>query len=340
MGISRVLPALAILGLTLAAAPAAAADGSATSRQITVTITDAGFDQPTYTVATSRSTPSDVGLITIVNHGTTTHTATRVPGSAPLKVGFGSINFFAGQTTNLVDFDSGGLAPGQSLTYGLPYPGSYQFTSATDCLNGNKSARFNCAPVNLQVADVPPAGSTAGPVAGAAIDQSSLTCVKVLLQPGTPQLCLSQSRQPGQTLGSPAAGVADSTIVVDDEGGFQPSVIYLKAGSTVTWLNKGQQVHDVAQATGAGAPDGFHPLDSGVLQPGASFSYSYSCPPGPTSANTGLPLASCTDLVGPLMYWSNIGSDSIPPRSDGFGTTTTQRNTNSSLYVGAVYLVP
>ena len=74
--------------------------------------------------------------------------------------------------------------------------------------------------------------------------------------------------------------------------------------------------------------------------PGASFSYTYTCPPGPTSASTGLPLAGCTDTVGPFTYWSNIGSDLIPPGSDGFGTTTVQRNTNSSLYIGAVYLTP
>jgi hypothetical protein len=44
--------------------------------------------------------------------------------------------------------------------------------------------------------------------------------------------------------------------------------------------------------------------------------------------------------VGPFTYWSNICADSISAQSDGFGTTTTQRNTNSSLYIGAVYLVP
>src|SRR5262249_13850933 len=108
----------------------------------------------------------------------------------------------------------------------------------------------------------------------------------------------------------------------------------------VTWLNQGQQVHDVAQVAGAPAPDGFHVLNSGVLKPNASYSYTYNCPPGPTSANTGLQITGCTDLVGPLMYWSNIGSDMIGPGSDGFGTTTTQRNTNSSLYIGAVYLTP
>ena len=317
-----------------APAPAAAAD-SAPARQVAVTITDSGFDQAAYNVSTSHLDPSAVGIITITNRGTTVHTATRSPGSTPFKVGFGTINFFAGQTTNLVDFDSGGIAPGQSVSYGLPYPGSYQFTSATDCLNGNKNPRFNCNPVALQVSD---AASPTAPVAGAAIDQSSLTCVKTLLQPGTPELCLTQSRQPGQTLGSPTAGVGNTTVTVDDEGGFHPSVIYLKAGSTITWVNKGQQTHDVVQATGAAAPDGYHPLDSGVMPPGASFRYTYSCPPGPTSAITGLPLAGCSDTVGPFTYWSNIGSDLIGPGSDGFGTTTVQRNTNSSLYIGAVYL--
>jgi hypothetical protein len=96
----------------------------------------------------------------------------------------------------------------------------------------------------------------------------------------------------------------------------------------------------VVQANGTGSPDGFHVLDSGLLQPGASYSYTYTCPPGPTSTNTGMQLSGCTDLVGPFMYWSNVGTDIIPPSSDGFGTTTTRSYTNSSLYIGAVYLTP
>jgi len=332
---SRLLTVLAALGVVALGAPAAAADDATQPAQITVTITDTGFDQPSYTIPTSRTNPSMVGIMTIVNKGSTVHTASRVPGSTPLKVGFGTINFLAGQTTNIVDFDTGGIAPNQSKSYGLPFPGTYQITSATDCLNGNHSARFNCAPVTLQVAD---SGSAAAPQAGAAVDQSSLTCAKTVVEPNVPELCVTNGRQTGQTLGSPSAGVGDSTIVVDEQGGFHPSVIYLKVGSTITWVNQGQQPHDVAQAQGQPAPDGFHVLDSGVMKPGASYSYTYNCPPGPISANTGLPLAGCTDLVGPLMYWSNIGSDQIGSMSDGFGTTTTQRNTNSSLYIGAVYL--
>jgi len=334
---SGFISAIASLGLLLATGPVAAADSSAPPHQLTIAITDSGFDQPSYTVGTSSTSPSDVALVTIVNRGTNVHTATRVPGSPALKVGFGTINFFAGQTTNLVDFDTGGIAPGQSVQYGVPYAGTYEFTSATDCLNGNKTPRFNCTPVTMQAVD---SGAAPAKAAGTAIDQSSLTCAKVLQLPGTPDLCLSQSRQTGDALGSPAAGVGDTTVVVDDEGGFHPSVVYLKAGSTITWVNNGQQPHDVAQATGFGAPDGFHALDSGLLRHGDSYSYTYACPPGPTSANTGLQLGGCTDLVGPMMYWSNVGTDLIPPSADGFGTTTTERNTNSSLYIGSIYLVP
>src|SRR5262249_45013360 len=122
--------------------------------------------------------------------------------------------------------------------------------------------------------------------------------------------------------------------------GFHPSVIYLKTGSTITWVNQGQLPHDVVQAKGTPAPDGFHVLDSGVMKPTASYSYTYACPPGPTSANTGLQLTGCTDLVAPLMSWPNIGWEMIPPNPDGFGTTPPQRNPNSPLYIGAVSLPP
>src|SRR5438477_73767 len=133
---------------------AALADGPP-PRNLTITITDGGFDQQAYAVGTAPSSGGDTGLVTIVNKGSTTHTATQMPG-VPFKVGLGDINFFAGQTTNIKDFDTGGIGPGQSVTVGVPFPGSYQFTSATDCLNGNHAPRFNCSPVAISVVVLPP----------------------------------------------------------------------------------------------------------------------------------------------------------------------------------------
>jgi plastocyanin len=119
-------------------------------------------------------------------------------------------------------------------------------------------------------------------------------------------------------------------VTIDDNNGYQPSLVYLKVGSTITWVNQGQKYHGVKQRLGVGAPDGYHPLDSGVLDPGDSYSYTFSCPPG----------GACTGLVGPFDYLSTIGYDAIGPGSDGFGSFGSTAGTNSSLYVGRVFLVP
>jgi plastocyanin len=332
------LIALAAAGLLLSVSvPTVALADPAPPSRLTVTMTDAGFDQAAYTMATTPGSASDTGLLTIVNAGKNAHTATEVPGS-PFKVGIGAINFFAGQTSNIADFDTGGLGPGQSMTVGVPFPGTYRFSSAIDCLNGNHSPAFNCTPVTLTVV-TPQAGSSPAAVAGTAVIPGG-DCARNILTPGTPRLCVGQDRVPGEVAGSPAQPVGDTTVTIDDVTGYQPSVVYLKAGSTITWVNKGAKYHGVKQKTGGGFPDGYHLLDAGLLEPGQSYSYTYACPPGPTSALSGLALAACSELVGPFDYISNIGYDAVPPSQDGFGTTYSSPGSNGSLYTGTVYLVP
>lgn len=312
---------------------AALAQTAAPSKTLTINISDSGFDQPSYTVATTPS--GEAGIVTIVNRGSVTHTATEMPG-APFKVGIGQINFFAGQSTNITDFDTGGLGPGQNIVVGVPYPGTYYFTSATDCLNGNKSPRFNCTPAAINVVAAPTAA-----MVGSAVNATG-NCARTVIAdtPGQPAVCVGQDRLPGQTAGSPTQPVGNTTIGIDDVAGYQPSVVYLKVGSTITWTNNGQKSHGVSQKVGTAAPDGFHPLDAGALDPNRSYSYTFSCPPGPTSATTGLPLTGCTDLVGPFEYLSTVGTDAVFPNTDGFGTTISSPRANGSLYTGAIYLVP
>ena len=91
----------------------------------TVTITDHGVTPATITV------PVD-GVVTWVNNGSVVHTATT-NGQAPLA------------------FDSGGLAPGQSVALAMPLPGSYMYSSATDCMHGNSNPGFNCGPYTVTV---------------------------------------------------------------------------------------------------------------------------------------------------------------------------------------------
>ncbi|MCK9306394.1 MAG: hypothetical protein M0P17_02585 [Methanoculleus sp.] len=68
--------------------------------------------------------------------------------------------------------------------------------------------------------------------------------------------------------GPPAAVVADETISITD-GGFAPSSITVPSGTTVGWTNDGEMNQTVS-----GTGDlGF--FDSGLLEPGESFSYTF-----------------------------------------------------------------
>ncbi|MBV8084318.1 MAG: hypothetical protein JO247_05840 [Chloroflexi bacterium] len=126
---------LALVGLL--AAPAAADSNSAT-----VNITDSGF-QPG-----SVSIPLN-GTVTFADTGSNVHTATSIGGV---------------QTP----FDSGGLSTSQTYSFTFTMPGTYQFTSATDCLNGNATPGFNCSPGTVTVGTTPAASTQPAPAAAAA----------------------------------------------------------------------------------------------------------------------------------------------------------------------------
>lgn len=68
--------------------------------------------------------------------------------------------------------------------------------------------------------------------------------------------------------GPPAAAVADELVSITD-GGFVPNTITVPVGTTVGWTNDGDMNQTV---TGAGATGFF---DSGLLQPGDSFTYNF-----------------------------------------------------------------
>ena len=51
---------------------------------------------------------------------------------------------------------------------------------------------------------------------------------------------------------------------------FDPALLTVKAGTTVTWRNVGQQTHDVNARDGS-----FH---SPLLGPGGTFSYTFTTP--------------------------------------------------------------
>jgi plastocyanin len=66
-------------------------------------------------------------------------------------------------------------------------------------------------------------------------------------------------------------------------GTYNPETLTVRVGTTVQWKNYGEQVHDAtdrrdaAMRTGDIAyPSGAEPFDSGSMQPGQTFSYTFT----------------------------------------------------------------
>src|SRR5690348_2787515 len=74
------------------------------------------------------------------------------------------------------------------------------------------------------------------------------------------------SAKPTPPSAAPPAPLRQAQIGITDEGIF-PKLISVMAGSTVTWVNQGSEVH-----TATGAPSAPAKLDSGGLAAGQSFS--------------------------------------------------------------------
>ena len=78
--------------------------------------------------------------------------------------------------------------------------------------------------------------------------------------------------------GPASAGVAPSAsptvaVSVDDTNGFQPASLTIQAGQAVIWNNAGSKVHTVS------SDGGYVPgYDSGGLNPGQTFSYTFAGP--------------------------------------------------------------
>ena len=183
----------------LASAPPPPA--SATVQQsATVNITDSGFSPASVAISTG-GTPSTGGSVTFVNTGTQLHTAV-------------STNVQMESSRNQPEiFDTGGLQPGESKTFNFTYGGTYSFSSATDCLNGNSNQAFNCSGAySLQVLMRAPIGATTSAVA------------------------------------PPFTG---STVYFRDGVGYDPASLTVKAGQTVTWLNLTSSVHSVVSDSAA-----------------------------------------------------------------------------------------
>lgn len=225
--------AVAILALSLAAVPAYAA-GDAPVQNATVNITDTGFNPASVTIVAG-------GGVTWTNNGFNVHTVSPVFGS------------------NL-GFDSGGISPSQSFGFTFATPGTYNYSSATDCLNGSSIPMFNCGG---GVVTVVAAGSV--PLA-------------------TPAAAPSAAAAPATAAAAPSPQSA--SVSVTDQG-FSPTTVTIKAGGSVTWTDNGSQVHSASAVAGVGPIAPGVVLDTGGFAPGQSAglifqtagTYAYSSAP-------------------------------------------------------------
>jgi plastocyanin len=88
-----------------------------------------------------------------------------------------------------------------------------------------------------------------------------------MTMPEVPGMTMPVVTMPDMTMPDMASGGAAVTIV---DFAFQPGLISVPAGTTVTWTNSGAAPHTVTSGMGV--------FDSGTISSGASFSTSFSAP--------------------------------------------------------------
>jgi plastocyanin len=90
----------------------------------------------------------------------------------------------------------------------------------------------------------------------------------------------------GLHLGSAAASTPPMVIkMVDMPATFQPAKLSIRVGESVEWMNVGNSVHHASSDPSTAVnpaevsnPAGAEPFDSGFLQPGQSFTYTFTVP--------------------------------------------------------------
>jgi plastocyanin len=73
--------------------------------------------------------------------------------------------------------------------------------------------------------------------------------------------------------------------MIDMPATYEPALLTIKVGETVEWKNVGNSVHHASSdpstavnPTEVSNPPGAKPFDSGFLQPGQSFTYTFTVP--------------------------------------------------------------
>jgi len=333
LGTAALLPQATLadgLGALSAAGPSDAAQAAPAPPQapqlppmnITVQISDKGFDSQTYNASSIPWPSPNNGTVTFQNTGSQVHTATFLPGTQgygvrvlSVKDGKGGIStcfsnpslfaMFTDTCGRLGVLDTGGIEPGGSVTVAFPQgAGKFTFTSATDCLGGNRTPGFNCAPSTLnEVTNPGDMLSIFEP--GSSIDaMGSKSCViPEALSSGS--FCFTAGPQWTTVGGSPDKPLNGATVTIDDIKGFQPTVLYVQAGTQITWVNKGTRVHSVSQYGPYQWQFGQN-IDKG-LGPGESYTANIGCNAGPGGSCAGVAMGIA----------SKVSADLIPPSQNG-----------------------
>jgi plastocyanin len=90
----------------------------------------------------------------------------------------------------------------------------------------------------------------------------------------------------GMRLRSAAASTPPIVVkMIDTPATYEPAVVTIKVGETVEWKNVGNSVHHASSDPSTAVnpaevsnPPGVKPFDSGFLQPGQSFTYTFTVP--------------------------------------------------------------
>jgi len=219
------------LALLVAAFAGPSAAGAASSPNATVTLTDAGISPASVTIPVG-------GSVTWANQGAVTHTAESIGGPSP--------------------FNTPGIGPGQSASLAFAVPGTYGYTSGTDCLHGKYVQAFACGDYTIVV--VPANGA---PVAAATN--------------GVPVVAASVPAATPTPVPAAATGSAGNASVAITDAAFAPATVDIALNGSVTWTNKGTNVH-TATSTPDSVNAGFQAFDTGGLAAGQSSTIGFTTP--------------------------------------------------------------
>jgi plastocyanin len=176
------------------------------------------------------------------------------------------------------------LAPGKHAP-GLP-------ASLARAVRGSENVKL-IVPV-VFVAIVLAAGCTSAPAAPSAQPTPTRAPVPTPLTVASPSAAVSPSPSPGLpavpspsavAVASPSAQAGNFTVTMTNELRFDPPMLSVPRGTTVTWNNTSSIQHtvtdDVSKAQNkadAELPTGAQPWDSGNIDPGQTYQHTFDIP--------------------------------------------------------------